>query len=363
MAGKVLLSGYYGFDNAGDEAVLYAIIESLRKQQVTDITVLSHNPSATSSQYNVNAVDRWSKKGIYQKLKKADLFISGGGSLLQDVTSKNGILYYLGIIALAQILKKPVLIYAQGIGPIKHKRNRWLCAKILNKATAITVRDYDSQAELRSMGVNQEIIVGVDPVLGIAPSQIDSELGEQILMRNGWQKMQGQTLIIALRPWQNSNDFLREVALCGDHFSACGWQVVFLPMHYQEDNAICEKTAAIMHQKAIVLTEHYSPLETMAILQQADVVLGMRLHALIMAAVAQKPLVALSYDPKIDSFMHSLGLKYQVAVEQVDSALFIKLLEESLIAQEWQKVGDRFLQAVEKANLPAQLAVKLAAKH
>ena len=96
---KILLSGYYGFDNAGDEAVLYAILQSLRKAIPDgEITVLSNQPEQTEAQYKVRAVDRWNKKALYREVKNCDLLISGGGSLLQDVTSKNGILYYLGII-------------------------------------------------------------------------------------------------------------------------------------------------------------------------------------------------------------------------------------------------------------------------
>ena len=181
MSRRVLLSGYYGFDNAGDEAVLYAIIESLRQAGIDDITVLSAKPEATAAQYQVRAVDRWGKKALYKAVKDCDLLISGGGSLLQDVTSKNGILYYLGIIWLAQMQKKSVMIYAQGIGPIEHKRNRRLTAKLLNKAQAITVRDLPSRQTLMEMGVYKEIQVGVDPVMGIDTKLIDAALGKGYL--------------------------------------------------------------------------------------------------------------------------------------------------------------------------------------
>ena len=109
---KVLLSGYYGFDNAGDEAVLYAIVHALRDANPDiEITVLSNQPEKTALQLDVHAVNRWGKSGLIKAVKDCDVLISGGGSLLQDVTSKNGILYYLGLIKLAQVLKKKVMIY------------------------------------------------------------------------------------------------------------------------------------------------------------------------------------------------------------------------------------------------------------
>ena len=102
---KIIISGYYGFNNAGDEAVLYSIINSLRKSNPeVGITVLSNKPELTAKAYNVEAVNRWKYLEIARAIRKSDLLISGGGSLLQDVTSKNGILYYLGIILMARML-------------------------------------------------------------------------------------------------------------------------------------------------------------------------------------------------------------------------------------------------------------------
>ena len=153
---KILLSGYYGFDNAGDDAVLFAIVQALR-EMVKDgkITVLSNQPEKTAKEFGVNAVNRWGKKEIFRAVRNCDVLISGGGSLLQDVTSKNGILYYLGIIKLAQMLGKKVMVYAQGIGPIREPRNRKLTAKILYKVQAITVRDFESRTEPLEMGVDR----------------------------------------------------------------------------------------------------------------------------------------------------------------------------------------------------------------
>ena len=151
---KILLSGYYGFDNAGDDAVLFAIVQALREIiPDVDITVLSNQPEKTAQQFGVKAVDRWGKTSLPKAIKDCDVLISGGGSLLQDVTSKNGILYYLGVIKLAQMMRKKVIVYAQGIGPVNEPRNRALVAKILNKVQAITVRDFDSRRELMEMGV------------------------------------------------------------------------------------------------------------------------------------------------------------------------------------------------------------------
>lgn len=168
--------------------------------------------------------------------------------------------------------------------------------------------------------------------------------------------------MISVRPWQESGDRLRELALTGDHFVNRGWQVVFLPMHYGEDSEESQKVAEIMHQPSITLAANYTPLEIMSILKNSDLVLGMRLHTLIMAAVLDKPMAALSYDPKIDGFMQSLRLDSDmVPVDQVDSARLIKLLED-IWADKTQKIAQtaRYKDIIaQQAKAPAKVAADL----
>ena len=309
---KVLLSRYYGFDNAGDEAVLFAIIQALHAAVPdVEITVLSNQPEKTEEQFGVKAVDRWGKTALLKAVKNCDVFISGGGSLLQDVTSKNGILYYLGLIKLAQFFKKKVMIYAQGIGPVLHGRNRVLLRKILNKVDIITVRDLESRVELMQMGVYQEIMVCSDPVMGIPTEMISAEEGKALLVQEGLLEDERPVLMVAVRHWKNHENLTKEIAAYCDNVVQQGWQVVFLPFHYPEDVDAGNDILSNMRyaKNVVVLQKNYTPLETMGILKNADMIVGMRLHSLIMGAAMQKPVIALSYDPKVKSFMNLLRLR------------------------------------------------------
>lgn len=323
---KILLSGYYGFDNAGDDAVLFAIVQALREIiPDVDITVLSNQPEKTAEQFGVKAVDRWGKTSLPKAIKECDVLISGGGSLLQDVTSKNGILYYLGVIKLAQMMRKKVIVYAQGIGPVNEPRNRALVAKILNKVQAITVRDMDSRRELIEMGVYREIMVAVDPVLGISADSIDETQGLQLLRGAEAGYVDGRkTLMVAARNWKHSDRFFKEIAESCDAMAEQGWQVVFVPFHYPEDVDAGRNIAALMKQDAVVLSGNYSPQETMAVLKNADLIMGMRLHSLIMGAALLKPMVGLSYDPKVTSFMQLLRQPDCYPVDSVEAAQLIR---------------------------------------
>lgn len=152
----VVLSGYYGFDNVGDDAILLSIIHSLKKwQHDIEITVLSNNPAATEQTYGVKAVNRWKMKEIRQLLKRADGLISGGGSLMQDQTGMKTIPYYAGVIQIAKWLKKPVFVYAQGMGPINHSLSKFIVRSVFNKVEQITVRDKASQSLLTEIGVRK----------------------------------------------------------------------------------------------------------------------------------------------------------------------------------------------------------------
>ncbi|MPN32098.1 hypothetical protein SDC9_179574 [bioreactor metagenome] len=145
----LLISGYYGFHNLGDEAILSSMQQALRQEHDNlELTVLSANPALTRSSYDVKALSRTDYRAIWKELGKTDLLISGGGSLLQDVTSSRSLQYYLLILAMSLLRGPPFMIYSQGIGPIRGSWNRRITAWILKKARVLTVRDQQSFDEL-----------------------------------------------------------------------------------------------------------------------------------------------------------------------------------------------------------------------
>ena len=172
MSDKVI-SGYHGFANSGDEALLWAILNTL-KQKSPDIsvTVLSKTPEETARDYGVKSVNRYNFFKIRKEMKQAKMLIFGGGSLLQDVTSSKSLKYYLMIIALAESCGLKTMLYANGIGPIRKRADRRLTARILNRVDLITLRDDKSDEELKKLG-REDIVVIVG---GVIPAQDYDEL-------------------------------------------------------------------------------------------------------------------------------------------------------------------------------------------
>lgn len=172
-AQKIIISGYYGFRNSGDEAVLQSILNALRKQsEAAGITltpvVLSIDPEWTTVTYGVESVHRMKLGEVRKAISESSGLISGGGSLLQDVTSSKTIPYYLAILKLAQWMGKPTFIYAQGVGPVNRKLFHPLIKSVFRKCAYVSVRDEQSRLLLQSMGLDtSKIDVVPDPVMGL----------------------------------------------------------------------------------------------------------------------------------------------------------------------------------------------------
>ena len=306
---RVVISGYYGFANAGDEAMLAAIVGSL-KDIIPDvsITVITGNCRMTRGNHNVQAVHRLNFFAIAAAIRRCDILISGGGSLLQDVTSARSLYYYLWIMKIALFFKKPVMLYAQGIGPVRGAKARRAVRKVLQRVAVIGVRDAESKAELAAMGVTKPPVhVTADAVLSMHP--VDKKIGLYILKKHGITGIR-RRLGIAVRNWQDHDAYKEAIAAAADESQEKqDVHVIFIPMQYPADVEAGRDIASRMKTKAVVLDGHYTTVEFMSLMGCMDAVIANRLHALIFSAIMQVPATAVSYDPKIDCFINLIGDK------------------------------------------------------
>ncbi|WP_129598403.1 polysaccharide pyruvyl transferase CsaB [Anaerophilus nitritogenes] len=315
---RIVISGYYGFNNIGDESILTAIVGNLKEYiKDVEITVLSANPEATSKKHQIQSVDRKNIYEICRAIKKCDLFISGGGSLLQDVTSGRSISYYLAIILIALLLRKKVLIYSQGMGPINKWFNKCMVRWVLNRVDCITIRDEKSKKVLDEVGVSiQKTYVTTDPVISL--HQGNRSLGKEILKKEGI-SYQRPLIGFAIRGRDDNEEFVSNISMIADQIiKDFKVDVVFIPFHFGEDVKIMDKIENKMEQKAFFIQNRYNIDEMLGIVGNLSLLIGVRLHSLIFSAIMNVPLVAISYDPKIDSFMESLDLKALCSIENLN---------------------------------------------
>lgn len=305
---NIVISGYYGYSNAGDEAMLSAMIDVLTEfDPQAHITVISGNPDDTKKRHGVDSLHRFQMVKISRALHKCDLLISGGGSLFQDVTSWRSLYYYLSIVAMAKAFARPVMLYAQGIGPLRGVNARRAMRIIGNRVDMITVRDEGSRRELKRLGITKPPIeVTADPVLAIHP--VSHNLGKTILAKNGVRKKK-PIIAFAVREWNSKNDYKKVLAEVTDRIcEELDAQVLFVPMQYPGDVEAAKRIRnKSRHKQGIFLEDEYTTTELLSLVGNVDLLIGIRLHALIFAGVMQVPMIGISYDPKIDRFMESVG--------------------------------------------------------
>lgn len=316
---KIVISGFYGVGNLGDESILSSILSSIKKQfPNAEFTVLSSNPTETSKLYCVNAVFRpdfgpkWFKtdfKKMWNAIKSSDLVIIGGGGLLEDIHNYFSIPRYLHTVILAKLFRKSVMFYSVGVGPISNKLSKFMVRSICNISDIITVRDQKSKETLDCLGIsNVSILVSEDPVFLL--EEVDSSLAKKILVREKV-PLDKPLIGVSVRQieWYNLN--YSSLAKFLDYLiSSQDVTVVFVPFGRDGSPTDLDLSRQIIDQmkhKAYALEEVYSPSETLGIIKQFDFLIGMRFHSLMMGAITGVPTLGICYLPKVEILLTELG--------------------------------------------------------
>ncbi|MGQ9512171.1 polysaccharide pyruvyl transferase CsaB [Thermodesulfitimonas sp.] len=352
---KVVISGYYGFGNCGDEAMLFAIVTQLRRRiPAVELVVLSQQPAATARDFGVRAIDRRDFALIWRELRDADLLLSGGGSLFQDVTSPRSVFYYAAIILMAWLRGKKICLYGQGVGPLNRWVSRLLVKKVVELADLVTVRDPGSLQELRSLGVRRPVHVTADPVLGLTIPAGAATRGEELLGAAGIGM--APLVGISLRRWPQVERVLPAVARAVARLIAEGWRAVLLPLQPDDYGVLTALQKELGGVPRLLKIEGFHDL--MAVAGRLNLGIGMRLHFLIFAALAGVPAVGLSYDPKVARFMAAVGLP-TVGIDEVTPEKLVQAVQDLRVRDMAvglsAKVSELKVLAEENADLVAAL--------
>ncbi len=293
MAKKVVISGYYGFDNFGDEAILSVLLDHV-KQLDSEIIVLSKNPRNTSLNYYVNSVNSFNFQQVSGVIKQADILISGGGSLLQDVTSLKSLVYYLWVIFTALRYKKKVIIFAQGIGPIRNKIAQFITALILKNCDYVSVRDYKSHKMLEWMGIKSDLLC--DPIFSLSlPIEIQKGI-----------------VGIQLRDFATLNDnILNKLArqIIKEFYDK---KIELFVFQKELDFHVCDKFKKIINTLApnieVELVQGLSSHEMIECISKLEYMIAMRFHALVVALKMGIKCIGINYDTKVEKLANEAGI-------------------------------------------------------
>jgi polysaccharide pyruvyl transferase CsaB len=297
---RVLISGYYGFGNLGDEALLDVIVSRLRAAYPAgSIDVLSADPAATTARLNVESTQRADLGAVRRAIDRADVVLSGGGGLLQNVTSLRSLLYYAGIVRTATRAHKRTMIFAQSIGPLD-VFGRAVVRACCGGVSAATVRDESSRRLLTSLLPNVRVERTADPVFLFEPDAVPLDLEAEGLAGPG------PLVIVSVRRWQHQEATIALLAAAVDRLAEeHGAHVAFLPLGGAPDAEV--STSVIRRAKsAPLLLPEMTLSQAAQIIGRASLVIGMRLHALIIAARLGVPFSAVPYDPKVSALLTDL---------------------------------------------------------
>lgn len=319
MVNRILVAGYYGFDNGGDELILFSLLDELKRlNSRIEISVLFRNPSKTGRNYRVKAINRWNLISIALAILRTDLFVFGGGGLLQDLTSSWSIYYYLGLILLAKLFFKKVFLISQGVGPIRRRISRKVTGIVLGFVDLITVRDELSKFELGKLNGNISVSIALDPVFNLDRFAFGKGaaiyLPTPLFEGRGSPSNEQPAIGVCLQGFGKDEKFRETIRkICDELVRKIESKIIFIPFHKLEDlkiskDIIADRTSdyqLFLWQDIEDLFEFYNKI---------DFILGMRLHSIILACLFGKPFVAISlpkthplYDPKVEGFLELLG--------------------------------------------------------
>lgn len=299
---KYIVSGYIGFDNFGDEAIAHVLVNKLKSEGAEKITLISSNPDKTAE---IHGVEACPMLGFWESLKESDVLVSGGGSLLQDVTSLKSLIYYLGIIYLALILRKKVIIFAQGIGPINSKIGKLLAKNALKHCYKISVRDKKSMELLKTWGINSELVK--DPVFDLD------------LPKKGKKGTAG----IQLRNYPSlTEDFLK--ALAGEIVKRFPDKKIKI-FSFQDsiDLDVCETFGRMLKKMGLEDVEILKNLSINDVFEKVsdlEYMIGMRFHANVTAIKCGVKTLAVNYDIKVQK----LAEEYHLPIIELNQRDFSK---------------------------------------
>lgn len=303
---RIVLSGYYGYRNLGDDAILLSLREQLSAAAPgAKLIALSNRPRETREKCDVDAVYRFNPPAVVRELKRCTVLVSGGGSLLQDSTSTRSLLYYTTILRLAKHYGKRVMFYANGIGPVRSEKNRARVRAVSEAADVITLRDEASLAALREMGVTrQDIRVTADPVYAMHGR--GQEAGLALLREQG---VRGERPLIgvSVRFTRGTEDKAAELARFCDALAERA-EIAFLILQQGKDEAAAQAVRAQMHAPSVLLSAPYDPAGMMSMLSCMQAVVSTRLHSVIFAACERVRVLGIVYDPKVSACLDTLGM-------------------------------------------------------
>jgi polysaccharide pyruvyl transferase WcaK-like protein len=284
----VLLAGAFGQGNPGDEALLTAFAAALPGHRPIAI---SSAPATTSATHGIATVHRDDARAVWRAIRRSDAIVVAGGTVFKLLHPACGrrpgaLLRRLAALTIAaKALRKPVALVGVGAADLGSYGARHLSRAVVEAADLLILRDEESATQLAAAGATTPFRVGADAAWTIlderAPSVADGPAAP---------------VVVALSHLAGGEELADRLVAGLAPVAAAGFPVLLQPWQL-EDVALARALAARLEGAAIVA----APTDLTAArdaLAGARLVVGLRFHALVAAAVAGVPFVAYAHEPK-----------------------------------------------------------------
>ena len=337
-----LICGYYGNYNLGDEAMLAGTIKLLREQNVQPITVFSGDPQDTQTRHSVQGLNYRGQKFKTRynlTILQNRYFILGGGDLLRDSVDSYIAQNWLRPLHKAIQLRCRTLVLGISVGEIWREETKALIPQVLNRVDLLMVRDAESKSKLEKLGVCNSIHIMSDLALELLPKSSARPICPtnrpiQIGIAIRSVSRRGRAVDVNVYP-----AFQQEIAAIADFLAQqYGAIVHFLPFQalksgYRPTNDDYINTLEVLrysrYSSQFVVHRYFETFQHLnQLISTFDLVIGMRLHALILAAGLGVPVIAAEYDPKVRGFMEEIGrAEYSIPLECFKQKRILPVIE------------------------------------
>ena len=297
MCNTIILCGAYGQDNIGDRAILTIALEDLRATMPNaDIVVLSRKPRKTRREFGVKSFHLLNLPRLYFALRRAKLFIQGGGNLLQDATSRRSFWLYSKTLRMAKRAGCGVVLYACGLGPLSPTAQRRATKLLTDNVDAATFRE----AASATLATPSRHEITADLAFRLMPSEADDVLP-------------AKAFAFILRDWKGVNVTIFAAAC--EHVRDKHGLTPILLLFARADMKLCRKVAQLVSCEVLPYIEDTR--QCLTLVGQLRGVLSLRLHGLIFATSQNVPAAAIDFDGKLRAACEYMNNRHVLSLDDL----------------------------------------------
>lgn len=305
---RLLLAGFFGCGNIGDDAILMGLVKGL-EETPHEMRVLAGSPERLARHYGLLALDRMDMGVVGQAMAEADALVFPGGSIFQDATSVRSPMYYAKLVSIAKQHKKRVVMLGQGVGPLTKWLGKNAARNAFNSADVICARDPLSATAIRELGVKTPVQLTADTAF-LLPRP---ELMESSQDSFGVGTM--KTVGINCRPFGRGSQVVDLFATLAKTLFEQGMVPTMIAQDSGEDQPLVDAISKACNGKVPELKGVSTARQLQERIMRMDAVVSMRLHTGILATTVGVPSLMVSYDPKVTAFANVMGVGNPLRIE------------------------------------------------